>query len=372
VRRYVLDNALMWLRDYHVDGLRVDAVHALVDERATHLLEELSTEVEALGAQLGKPLFLIAESDLNDARMVSSREAGGNGFDGQWADDVHHALHSNLTGRRPATTATSPGLPALAKVLTDVFLHDGQWSSFRGPGARPAGPVDRARAPVRRLPAGPRPGRQPGDRRPHLGDPVRRPAQGRRRAGAHLPVHPDAVDGRGVGRPHAVAVLLRPRGRPRRGGAPGPAGGYLPEFGPYLTEAHHTPWGPAVNLDRPGSEQVRRHILDSALMWLRDYHVDGLRIDAVHAFVDERATHLLEELSVEVEALGAQLRKPLFLIAESDLNDARMVTAREAGGNGLDGQWADDVHHALHANLSGEADRLLRRLPRPAGARRRC
>ena len=134
----------------------------------------------------------------------------------------------------------------------------------------------------------------------------------------------------------------------------GPAGNYLPEFGPYLTEAHHTPWGPAVNLDQPGSEHVRRHILDNVAMWLRDYHVDGLRLDAVHAFVDERATHLLEEMAVEVEALGAQLRKPLFLIAESDLNDARMVTSREAGGKGLQGQWADDVHHALHANLSGE------------------
>ena len=134
----------------------------------------------------------------------------------------------------------------------------------------------------------------------------------------------------------------------------GPAGNYLPEFGPYLTEAHTTPWGPAVNLDQPGSDQVRRFVLDSVLSWLRDYHVDGLRIDAVHAFVDERATHLLEEMSVEVEALGAQLRKPLFLIAESDLNDARMVTSREAGGHGLDGQWADDVHHALHANLTGE------------------
>jgi maltooligosyltrehalose trehalohydrolase len=134
----------------------------------------------------------------------------------------------------------------------------------------------------------------------------------------------------------------------------GPAGNYLPEFGPYLTEAHTTPWGPAVNLDQPGSEQVRRFILDNALMWLRDYHIDGLRLDAVHAFVDERATHLLEELAVEVEALGAQLRKPLFLIAESDLNDPRMVSSREAGGNGLDGQWADDVHHALHANLTGE------------------
>ena len=134
----------------------------------------------------------------------------------------------------------------------------------------------------------------------------------------------------------------------------GPAGNYLPEFGPYLTEAHTTPWGAAVNLDQPGSDQVRRFILDSALAWLRDYHVDGLRIDAVHAFVDERATHLLEELAVEVEALGAQLRKPLFLIAESDLNDPRLVTSREAGGYGLDGQWADDVHHALHANLTGE------------------
>ena len=134
----------------------------------------------------------------------------------------------------------------------------------------------------------------------------------------------------------------------------GPAGNYLPEFGPYLTEAHTTPWGPAVNLDQPGSDEVRRHIVDNALMWLRDYHVDGLRLDAVHALVDERAVHLLEELAVAVEALGAQLRKPLWLVAESDLNDAGMVTSREAGGFGLDGQWADDVHHALHALLTGE------------------
>src|SRR5687768_6679352 len=135
----------------------------------------------------------------------------------------------------------------------------------------------------------------------------------------------------------------------------GPAGNYLPEFGPYLTDAHATPWGPAVNLDRPGSDEVRRYVLDNALMWLRDYHCDGLRLDAVHALVDERATRLLEELAVEVEALGAHLRKPLFLIAESDLNDASVVTSREAGGWGLDGQWADDVHHALHATLTGES-----------------
>ncbi len=134
----------------------------------------------------------------------------------------------------------------------------------------------------------------------------------------------------------------------------GPAGNYLPEFGPYLTQAHTTPWGPAINLDRAGSDEVRRYVLDNATMWLRDYHVDGLRLDAVHALVDERATHLLEELSVEVAGLAAQLRKPLFLIAESDLNDSRLVTALEAGGEGLDAQWADDVHHALHSNLTGE------------------
>ena len=134
----------------------------------------------------------------------------------------------------------------------------------------------------------------------------------------------------------------------------GPAGNYLPEFGPYLTDAHTTPWGSAVNLDRPGSDDVRRYILDNALMWLRDYHVDGLRLDAVHALVDERATHLLEDLALEVDALGAQLHKPLWLVAESDLNDAAMVTGRDGGGYGLDGQWADDVHHALHALLTGE------------------
>ncbi len=134
----------------------------------------------------------------------------------------------------------------------------------------------------------------------------------------------------------------------------GPAGNYLPEFGPYLTEAHMTPWGPAVNLDRAASDEVRRFILDNALMWLRDYHVDGLRLDAVHALVDERAIHLLEQLAQEVEALGARLRKPLWLVAESDVNDPRTVMAREAGGRGMEGQWTDDVHHALHAYLTGE------------------
>lgn len=134
----------------------------------------------------------------------------------------------------------------------------------------------------------------------------------------------------------------------------GPAGNYLAEFGPYLTDAHQTPWGSAVNLDMPGSDEVRDFIVGSALMWLRDYHCDGLRLDAVHEFADSRAVHLLEELSTATDALGEQLGKPLWLVAESDRNDPRTVTTREAGGQGVHGQWADDVHHALHANLTGE------------------
>ncbi|MCU1605548.1 MAG: treZ, partial [Modestobacter sp.] len=135
----------------------------------------------------------------------------------------------------------------------------------------------------------------------------------------------------------------------------GPAGNYLPEFGPYLTEAHTTPWGPAINLDTPGSDVVRRYVIDNALMWLRDYHVDGLRLDAVHALVDERATHLLEEMAAEVEKLSVAEGRPLSLIAESDLNDPRLITPRVAGGTGLSAQWSDDFHHALHTTLTGEA-----------------
>ena len=134
----------------------------------------------------------------------------------------------------------------------------------------------------------------------------------------------------------------------------GPSGNYLADFGPYFTETHHTPWGPAINLDAPGSDEVRAWILDNATSWLRDFHIDGLRLDAVHALIDTRAVHILEELAVEVEVVATHVRQPLFLIAESDLNDPRLVRGREAGGYGLDAQWADDVHHALHAALTGE------------------
>jgi len=134
----------------------------------------------------------------------------------------------------------------------------------------------------------------------------------------------------------------------------GPSGNYLSRYGPYFTDKHHTPWGSAVNLDDAGSDEVRHFIVDNALMWLRDYHLDGLRLDAVHALADDRATHLLEALSVEVDALATALNRPLSLIAESDLNDPRVVRPREAGGYGLTAQWSDDFHHALHALLTGE------------------
>ncbi|WP_305786855.1 malto-oligosyltrehalose trehalohydrolase [Symbioplanes lichenis] len=134
----------------------------------------------------------------------------------------------------------------------------------------------------------------------------------------------------------------------------GPSGAYAPMFAPYLSAAGNNPWGDSVNLDGPESDQVRRYIIDSILGWLRDYHVDGLRLDAVHALVDHNAVHLLEQIATEVESLSAHLRRPLSLIAESDLNDPTLITPREGHGYGLHAQWADDVHHALHTLLTGE------------------
>jgi maltooligosyltrehalose trehalohydrolase len=136
----------------------------------------------------------------------------------------------------------------------------------------------------------------------------------------------------------------------------GPSGNYLGRFGPYFTDRYRTPWGPAVNYDDAGSDEVRRFVVDNALLWLRDYHVDGLRLDAVHAIVDASAVHLLEELAAEVGALSAALGRTLVLIAESDLNDPRIVRPAAAGGYGIDAQWSDDFHHALHAALTGERD----------------
>ena len=122
----------MWLRDYHLDGLRLDAVHAMEDHRAVHLLEELAARVGALSADLHRDLVLIAESDANDPRLVTPRPAGGFGLTAQWSDDFHHAVHAAVTGERQGYYCDFGTMAALAKTLTRVFFHDGTWSQFRG------------------------------------------------------------------------------------------------------------------------------------------------------------------------------------------------------------------------------------------------
>ncbi|MEN2742220.1 malto-oligosyltrehalose trehalohydrolase [Microbacterium sp. X-17] len=133
----------------------------------------------------------------------------------------------------------------------------------------------------------------------------------------------------------------------------GPSGNYLPMFGPYLSEGRNT-WGSSVNLDGPHSGEVRRLILDNARYWLRDMHVDGLRLDAVHALHDSSAEHILEALAREAAGIRETTGRPATLIAESDLNDPKLIRERRSHGYGLDAQWDDDVHHAVHVNLTGE------------------
>ncbi len=134
----------------------------------------------------------------------------------------------------------------------------------------------------------------------------------------------------------------------------GPDGNHLGDFGPYFTDRYRTPWGDAINYDGADSDEVRSFVVDNAVMWLRDYHCDGLRLDAVHAIVDTSAVHLLEEVSRAVHALSTELGRELWVIAESDLNDPRVVNDPARGGYGCDAQWSDDFHHALHAALTGE------------------
>lgn len=134
----------------------------------------------------------------------------------------------------------------------------------------------------------------------------------------------------------------------------GPSGCYLGRFGPYFTNRHATPWGEAINFDGRQSDEVRRFVIDNAIMWLRDYHMDGLRLDGIHAILDTSALHILDEMANEVDELSTRLGRHLFLIAESDLNDPRIVHSREVGGYGIDAQWSDDFHHALHVALTGE------------------
>jgi maltooligosyltrehalose trehalohydrolase len=136
----------------------------------------------------------------------------------------------------------------------------------------------------------------------------------------------------------------------------GPDGNYLGQYGPYFTDRYRTPWGAAVNFDGAHSDGVRRFFIDNAVMWLRDYGFDGLRLDAVHAIFSFDALHVLEELATAVRKLGEGLRRNFVLIAESDLNDPRLVQPPLRGGFGLNAHWADDFHHAVHRFFTGEAD----------------
>ena len=133
----------------------------------------------------------------------------------------------------------------------------------------------------------------------------------------------------------------------------GPSGNYLPRFGPYQS-AGHTPWGSSINLSDAAADEVRTYILDCARRWMREFGAAGLRLDAVHALFDNAAMHILEELAAETDSLAEELGKPLSLIAESDLNDPRLITPRDRGGYGMTAQWDDDIHHAIHAAVSGE------------------
>jgi maltooligosyltrehalose trehalohydrolase len=134
----------------------------------------------------------------------------------------------------------------------------------------------------------------------------------------------------------------------------GPEGNYLRDFGPYFTDRYRTPWGEAVNFDGPQSDEVRRFFIENALSWVTDYHLDALRLDAIHAILDFSAQPFLEDLALAVKEQAEHLNRRVHLIAESDLNDTRPIRSRERGGFGLDAQWNDDFHHAVHTLLTGE------------------
>jgi maltooligosyltrehalose trehalohydrolase len=133
----------------------------------------------------------------------------------------------------------------------------------------------------------------------------------------------------------------------------GPEGNYLREFGPYFTSRYETPWGDAINYDGPGSDQVRRFFIDNALYWVTEYHADALRLDAIHGIFDFSADHVLSQLGREVHERARELGRRVWVIAESDLNDVRVIQPPELGGHGLDAQWSDDWHHSLHTALTG-------------------
>ena len=134
----------------------------------------------------------------------------------------------------------------------------------------------------------------------------------------------------------------------------GPEGNYLAEFGPYFTDRYKTPWGPAMNFDGEGSRGVRDFVIGNALYWVREYHIDGLRLDAIHGIFDAASIHILREMNEAIQAAALELGRIVPVIAESDLNDRRVIDSIDRGGYGLAAQWHDDFHHCLHALLTGE------------------
>ena len=154
----------------------------------------------------------------------------------------------------------------------------------------------------------------------------------------------------------------------------GPEGNYLAAYGPYFTQRYRTPWGPALNFDGPDSDEVRRFFIDNALFWSSEYHIDALRLDALHAIVDLSPQPFVAELAATVRRARERWNRKFYLMAESDLNDVRLVRSPDLGGYGLDAHWNDDFHHALHTLLTGEqtgyyADfgRVWSSSPRPGG-----
>jgi maltooligosyltrehalose trehalohydrolase len=134
----------------------------------------------------------------------------------------------------------------------------------------------------------------------------------------------------------------------------GPEGNYLWDFGPYFTDRYKTPWGKGINFDGPGSNEVRRFFIENALYWFKYYHIDALRLDAIHGIYDNSAKHFLLELAEKVEEFSNQEGRKFYLIAESDLNNSRIIRSKQMGGYGIDASWCDDFHHSIHTILTGE------------------
>ena len=211
------------MRDFHADGLRLDAVHALVDTTAMHILEEIATETDWLSQQVGRPLSLVAESDLNDPRLITPREPDGYGITAQWDDDIHHAIHTAVSGERQGYYADFGSLATLAETLRRGYFHAGTYSSFRRRRhGRPLDTTSHPGQPATRLHLHTRSGRQPCARGSAVAAPDRWPAGDQGRPGSRIALHRNAFHGRGVGGVDAVPVL---QFASRAGAGPGHRGG---------------------------------------------------------------------------------------------------------------------------------------------------